>query len=181
VPQAAVVTDYTDSLMLPRTVVEELNSVIVGKGKRKVALLQSVRKVNSAINAREWELDERQLQADDLKLENQQLQLLRVTKELQENIKGGAQQRQQKELKLLHMKGEHAEKVRPHCRAAAPADRLACTQTHELKILERRKLLATMQRQARERAEENVRLDDQLRELQITVAERQTIYSIQGA
>jgi len=54
VQQAAVVTDYSDSVMIPRDVVEQLNAVIQAKGVKKVALLKKIKTLNSHINAQHW-------------------------------------------------------------------------------------------------------------------------------
>eukprot|EP00698_Gefionella_okellyi_P016980 TRINITY_DN491_c0_g1_i6.p1 TRINITY_DN491_c0_g1~~TRINITY_DN491_c0_g1_i6.p1 ORF type:complete len:1591 (-),score=495.77 TRINITY_DN491_c0_g1_i6:849-5621(-) len=163
VQQAAVVTDYSDSVMIPRDVVTQLNSVITAKGAKKVALLKKIKKLNTHINSQKWVLEERSLTVDDLKLENQQLQLLRVTKELQLNIKGGAQQRQADELRMLQKKAEHSDKA------------------HDLKVVEKKKQLASLRRQIREREEENRNLDLQVTQTQMEVADKQTIYNLQVA
>ncbi len=41
--QSAVVTDYSDALLLPNAMIEELNQKIKGSGAQKVSILEEIK------------------------------------------------------------------------------------------------------------------------------------------
>ena len=43
VVQSAVVTDYSDALLLPNGMIEELNGTIKGSGAQKVSILEEIK------------------------------------------------------------------------------------------------------------------------------------------
>jgi len=51
---------------------------------------------------------------------------------------------------------------------------------HETKILEKKRLLNRLRKQVKERTKENEALDLQLNQLQMQVADKQTIFNLQG-
>ena len=54
VPQAPVVTDYTDAVLIHRGVVERLNENIVALGGAKVDALKEMKDYRKGIHALEW-------------------------------------------------------------------------------------------------------------------------------
>jgi hypothetical protein len=54
VPQAPVLTDYADAVMIHRSVVERLNEQIISLGKSKVDALVDMKNYRKGIHALEW-------------------------------------------------------------------------------------------------------------------------------
>lgn len=54
IPQAPVVTDYSDAVLIHRGCVERLNESIVGLGKTKVDALREIKEYRKGIHALEW-------------------------------------------------------------------------------------------------------------------------------
>jgi hypothetical protein len=54
VPQAPVVTDHSDAILIHRGVVEKLNEVITTLGHAKVDALREMKEYRKGIHALEW-------------------------------------------------------------------------------------------------------------------------------
>jgi hypothetical protein len=116
VKQEAIVTDYSKSLMVQRVIVEEKNQAIVKQGTEKLKILQKRIDLQRTINFLEWERRFLTLSSKNLEEHYTDLHMLRVTKNLQEFLKSGANADHQKEdvekatNKLQHMETQHGEK-----------------------------------------------------------------------
>ena len=112
VEQAAVVTDYSSSYLLPMTDIESLNMVIRSLGKEQVNLLKDMKNTKKLIRKKKWENKRLDMVSEDLIEKTKYFQLLRVTKQLQEMIKGGDEDLHAAELKTLESRSEHSVKVK---------------------------------------------------------------------
>lgn len=162
VPQAPVVTDYTDAVLVHRSVVEKLNEAIASLGSAKVDALREMKEYRKGIHALEWENKMLDFQAEDLVIRTRDIQLLRVTKQMQEYIRGGDEQKQPAELAMLEKRAEHSIKAHAH------------------KIEEKKRAAHKLKRKIREKEEENKLLDTELAELEISVSQRSKFHSVQG-
>lgn len=54
IPQAPVVTDYSDAVLIHRNCVERLNESIIGLGKAKVDALKEIKEYRRGIHGNEW-------------------------------------------------------------------------------------------------------------------------------
>jgi hypothetical protein len=121
VGQAPVVTDLKDSEMIPKNIVQvppsydepshacsqELNVSVVALGGDKVDVLKEITVSRTAINLLKWTKKKLSLEHKDAVDLTTELQLLRVTKNLQSLIKmGGHDNQQAAELKRLDRKIE---------------------------------------------------------------------------
>ncbi|KXS16756.1 hypothetical protein M427DRAFT_68803 [Gonapodya prolifera JEL478] len=158
VPQAAVVTDFSDAILIHRKVVEELNDSIVAIGRSKVTALQEMKDYRKGIHALEWENKMLDFQADDLALRIRDIQLLRVTKQMQEFIRSGDDHRRDTELARLDRRAEHG------------------AENHEHKVAERHRQAKQIARRIRKKERENRELDSTLMEMEVAVHERRTIW-----
>lgn len=61
----AVVTDYSDALLIPCSIVETHNDTIKSMGDNKIKVLHKIRKFRRRINLVEWETSHHQLCAND--------------------------------------------------------------------------------------------------------------------
>lgn len=151
--------DYGDARLIPVAVVERINESIRKLGDEKVKTLTKMKNYRKRINFMAWEVEYMDRQAVNLEQHYTDLQLLRVTKNLQAALKGDAgphkdrERVERTEQRMSVMGKTHKDKV----------DRLG----HQL-----RKVLATV----RERTTENARLVRQVKELETAVEQREGIY-----
>merc|ERR1711990_303052 len=116
--QDPVTTNYSDAMLMNRSVVEVTNEAIVKLGKEKVAILTKIKNFRKNINFMVWEHSFLEQTANNLDEHYTDLHMTRVTKSLQSFIKGGDAANKQKveiekaEAKLEHMKVQHAAKMR---------------------------------------------------------------------
>jgi WD40 repeat protein len=96
VDKNAVVTDYTDSLLLPADVVHKFNARVKEHGKEKIGVLSRIKQFRRKINIIDWNAQHLTLQAHHFEEYFTDLQLLRVTRSLQSVIREGADESQAK-------------------------------------------------------------------------------------
>ncbi|KAJ3048620.1 Cilia- and flagella-associated protein 43, partial [Rhizophlyctis rosea] len=160
--QAPVVTDYTDAVLIHRGVVERLNENIVALGGAKVDALKEMKDYRKGIHSLEWENKMLDFQAEDLVIRTRDIQLLRVTKQMQEYIRGGDEHKQAAEVTALEKRAEYSQRA------------------HQHKIMEKQRLVAKLEHKLTEKAKENQKLDTKLMTLESAVAERTAIHDVQA-
>ncbi|ETO62720.1 hypothetical protein F444_19414 [Phytophthora nicotianae P1976] len=147
-----------DALLVARTSVEALNDVIQLHGKDQVGILGRIKDFRKSINVMEWEHALLELQARDMDERYTDIQLLRVTKDLQELFHTGDTSHKQKreaamlEAKLVHL-GRH----------------------HQTTLLKLERTGSHLERQLRERERENQNFQQQVAQLEIQVQIREDI------
>ncbi|KAI8812738.1 hypothetical protein BJ742DRAFT_850017 [Cladochytrium replicatum] len=161
VPQAPVVTDYSDGILIHRSGVEKLNESIIVLGQAKVDALKEMKEYRKGIHALEWENKMLDFQAEDLVIRTRDIQLLRVTKQMQEYIRSGDEQKQSSEVAALERRAEYS--VKAHCH----------------KLDEKATIIAKLKRKIAEKVRENRDLDTQLGALQVSVIDRKQIHDSQ--
>eukprot|EP00927_Polykrikos_kofoidii_P006002 TRINITY_DN12424_c0_g1_i1.p1 TRINITY_DN12424_c0_g1~~TRINITY_DN12424_c0_g1_i1.p1 ORF type:complete len:1741 (-),score=441.52 TRINITY_DN12424_c0_g1_i1:44-5266(-) len=107
VPQAAVVTDYSDAIVIDKEVVEKRNRRILELGKEKVKTLETTMEFRKKLNFILWEHKMLAFKTADLEERTKDVHMLRVTKGLQSLLKGGEEGRNKAEADLLERKIEH--------------------------------------------------------------------------
>lgn len=160
VPQAPVVTVYSDAALIHRSVVEKLNDSIVALGQTKVEALKEMKEYRKGIHALEWENKMLDFQAEDLVIRTRDIQL--VTKQMQEYIRGGEEWKQTAEVAALEKRAEYSQKA------------------HQHKLEKNRRTVSKLLKKVREKEEENRKLDDQISKLELEVHERTRIYEVQA-
>eukprot|EP00163_Fabomonas_tropica_P014758 TRINITY_DN2681_c0_g1_i3.p1 TRINITY_DN2681_c0_g1~~TRINITY_DN2681_c0_g1_i3.p1 ORF type:complete len:1349 (-),score=493.19 TRINITY_DN2681_c0_g1_i3:86-4132(-) len=161
VEQEAVVTDYGDAVLINRNVVQQLNDRIKELGREKVVYLQQIKDIRKTIHELDWENTKLDMEAEDLLQKTRDFQLLRVTKALQELIKGGGSNRHAAEIAMLEKKSDHSKKV------------------HEDKVMEKKRTLAKLKKLIREKETDNHKLEEHIEHLEVSVSERRNIYELQ--
>ncbi|KAH7488665.1 hypothetical protein KRP22_008699 [Phytophthora ramorum] len=147
-----------DALLVARTGVEALNDVIQLHGKDQVGILGRIKDFRKSINVMEWEHALLELQARDMDERYTDIQLLRVTKDLQELFHTGDTSHKQKreaamlEAKLAHL-GRH----------------------HQTTLLKLERTGSQLERQLRERERENRNFQQQVTQLETQVQIREDI------
>jgi len=157
VPQAAVVTDYSDAVVIDKEVVESRNRRILQLGKEKVGTLDTTKEFRKKLNLVHWEHKMLAMQTSDLEARTKDVHMLRVTKELQGLLKGGEEGKNKADADLLERKIQHLE---------------ATTQSKEGSL---KKQYAMCSHATKLRKMENNMLEKKLRELQQNVIQREHI------
>lgn len=159
VDKDAVVTDYSDGVLLPTHVINRYNSRILELGKEKIGVLSKIKHFRRRINLVDWEATHMDMEAKHLEEYYTDLQLFRVTRELQHVIRGG-----------IH----NAEKVKERIdRVQSRKDFLA--KDSEIKLNKLRKLTEQYRLQNEERCEENAKLEVKIQDLRRQVEEREKV------
>jgi WD40 repeat protein len=157
VPQAAVVTDYSDAVVIGNQVVESRNQRILELGKDKVGTLETTKEFRKKLNLIHWEHKMLAAKTSDLEERTKDVHMLRVTKDLQRLLKGGEESRNKAETEMLEKKIEH----------------LNSTTAKKEQALRRQ--YAMNNHSAKLRKGENAMLEKKLRELQQNVIQREHI------
>lgn len=157
VPQAAVVTDYSDAIVIHQEVVESRNRRIQELGKQKVGILEITKEFRKQLNHIQWEHRVLALQTTDLEERTKDVHMLRVTKELQSLLKGGEEGKNKADADLLERKIEHLKT------------------TVESKETTLKKQYGMVAQSTKLRKAENAMLEKKLRELQQNVIQREHI------
>ena len=96
VDKDAVVTEYGDAVLVPTSVVDKYNIRIKELGREKVSVLSRIKQYRRKINLTEWNSHHLMLESRHMEEYFTDLQLLRVTRELQQVIRDGSNTEQTK-------------------------------------------------------------------------------------
>ena len=96
VDKDAVVTEYDDAVLVPTVVVDKYNTRIKELGKDKVSVLSRIKQYRKKINLTEWNSNHLMMESRHMEEYFTDLQLLRVTRELQQVIRDGSNPEQNK-------------------------------------------------------------------------------------
>lgn len=96
VDKDAVVTEYGEAVLVPTSVVDKYNVRIKELGREKVGVLSRIKKYRRKINLTEWNSKHLMMETQHMEEYFTDLQLLRVTRELQQVIRDGSNNDQTK-------------------------------------------------------------------------------------
>ena len=162
VEEAAVVTDFGEAQLIHRSEVSDLNTSIRTLGGEKVQILKEIRDFRKGIVQLQWENKRADMEAVDLVERTKEFQLLRVTKGLQDKIRGGSDDNQQFEVTQLEKKLE------------------AVQRSHEDKVSDLRRQVAKIGKLVSDKRLEMQSLMGQIEQLEGSVMEREMIHEIQS-
>lgn len=144
VDRDAVATDYTTGLLLPVTVIGKFNNRIKELGADKIAVLSKIKLFRRKINAIDWEAKHQALNARHYESYYTDLQLFRVTRDLQKVILEGENAFNQKDrVEKIAARKEYLLKEYAN-RHAQLEQRVA---SYERQLQEKQQELAGLQRQ----------------------------------
>jgi len=162
VEQEAVVTDYADAILIHKKDIEHLNGQIREHGQGKVNQMREMMDFKKEIRYIEWENEMLDQQSQHYEMDLRHLLTLRVTKAMQEFIKGGQENHHEIERAKLLKKIDHVQK------------------TMQGKIDEKKVMMLKVKRVIREKESENAVLSEQVKEAQQLVGEREEIQHLQS-
>ncbi|KAM8852552.1 cilia- and flagella-associated protein 43 isoform 6-T6 [Synchiropus picturatus] len=159
VPITYLAPDYSDAVLLHRSVVEDLNRTIQALGEQKIATMEETKELRKGLIQMEWENKKRRMQIEDLKIKARDIQMLRLTEDQKEYLnKIDRDSRVSKQVSTLKKTIEFHKKA--HFKAI---------EKHRVKIKQ-------LKSQAGKKAEENAELDQQIRSMEVTVSELSHIW-----
>jgi ABC-type phosphate transport system auxiliary subunit len=154
----AIVTDYSDAMCMPVTVVQRFNSRIKELGRERIGMLTKIKTFRRKINLVDWEAKHLSLECRHLEEYYTDLQLFRVTRELQQILRDGSDAEKTKErLEKVSQRKDFMQK------------------DADIKLLKLRKSKEQMRKQLSDRGEEIASLERKVSELKGQVAERQSV------
>jgi hypothetical protein len=154
----AVVTNYDHSVLVPAEVVDKFNSRIKELGKEKIAVLSRIKEFRRKINLIDWEASHLGLEAKHFEEYYTDLQLLRVTRELQLVIREGSDEAKSKErLDKVSVRKDFMQK------------------DAETKVIKLRKNIDVLKRQLIERSQESSVLEEKIEDVTAQVISRQNV------
>ncbi|KAL0964460.1 hypothetical protein UPYG_G00324140 [Umbra pygmaea] len=153
------VADYSDAILLHRSVVEDLNKTIRALGEQKIATMVVRKDFRKGIIQQEWEHKRMRMQMEDLNNKSKDIKKLHVTRELRE---------------YLH-ETDHEKRTSEQFSTLEKTIALQ-EKTHQKKVKHCKEMLEQLNKQAKMRAKKNIAMDEQLAHMNVTVAERRHIY-----
>ena len=162
VSQAPLVTNYSDAILIHKSAIETLNDEVIALGQLKVDALTEIKDYRKGIHALEWENKMHDFQAEDMIIKAREVQLLRLSKEMQEYLRNGNVQRQSSEVNNLERMLEHSQK------------------SHLSGLNDREDTIAKLQSSRKKTMQENSRLQKQIEGLRMAVEEKSKIQDIKS-
>jgi hypothetical protein len=108
ITESPIVTDLVDCIMIDRGWLDVLNARILAIAGENVSVLREMQKFRRGIRSKQWERSRLALLHADAEDLTKELQLLRVTKNLQSLIKAGGQDNKSAlEINVMERKAEH--------------------------------------------------------------------------
>ncbi|KAK5854131.1 hypothetical protein PBY51_015227 [Eleginops maclovinus] len=151
--------DYTDSVHLHRSVVEDLNRIIRRVGDQKLATMVECKDFRKGIIKQQWEHRMLTMQIEDLNSKARDAQMLRLSEEQQDYFNKTDQDSSvSRQVWILEKTVAFQEK------------------THLQSLQQRTRKIEQLNRQAARKAEKNATVEEELPNMQVTVAERSHIY-----
>lgn len=164
VDRDAVVTDYSSCLLIPTDVIDKFNSKVLEHGKNKINVLSRIKQFRRKINIIDWNAAHLTLQARHYEEYFTDLQLLRVTRDLQSVIREGSDEAQAKtRLETMAKRKDFMQK------------------NAEIKMGKLMKFNDKMARNLKDKNNEMSSLQNKIQELKMDVAERQSVQKSRDA
>ena len=158
VDKDAVVTEYTDAILVPTDAVQKFNVRIKELGKEKIGMLSRIKHFRRKINLTEWNSHHLMMESKHMEEYFTDFQLLRVTRELQQVIRDGSNAEQAKErLDKVSIRRDFLQK------------------DAEAKVEKVHNTIDALRRQLADREEESSVLERRIRDLKVEVAARKNV------
>jgi len=153
--------NYRSSILLHRSVIEELNGKIRQYGESKIASMMESKDFRKGIIQLEWEHKKMTMEMEDLQNKMRDIQNLKVTREIQAFLNEDDHD------------GKKAQEI-----LTLEQTILMMKQHHEKNVHEKKKQIRELKRIIREKEEENNALVSELEDLNVSVNERRHIQEV---
>ncbi|XP_066549202.1 cilia- and flagella-associated protein 43 isoform X2 [Amia ocellicauda] len=152
------IPDYSSSVLIDRSVVEDLNRTIKTLGEQKIASMVETKDFRKGIIQQQWEHKRMQMRIDDLNNKARDIQMMRVSKEMQAYLsETDYDNNLSKQISTMEKTLSMQEKI------------------HKKKVNKAKKSVQQLIRQTAQKAQDSATLDQQLQEMMISVAEKRHI------
>ncbi|XP_057704810.1 cilia- and flagella-associated protein 43 isoform X1 [Corythoichthys intestinalis] len=153
-----LIPDYSDSILLDRSKVEELNQTIRTLGEQKIATMVQTKDFRKGIIQVEWDNTMRRMQIEDLKNKERDIQKMRLTEDHKEYLKSDGDNRVCKQ--TVSMKETQALQLK----------------NYQKDVKYRKQKIRHIQGQVAYREKKNDALDKQVQDMHVTVSQMRHIY-----
>ncbi|XP_071668229.1 cilia- and flagella-associated protein 43 isoform X3 [Patagioenas fasciata] len=157
--ESTEIPEYSDAILIKRSVVEELNCAIMHQGEKKIASMVEYKDFSKGIFKLEWEHKKMRMQIEDLKQKAQDIVTLSITKD------------RQLFLTVLNYNSRIAHHISVMEQTLDIMDQL-----HKKKVKKRQKRMKELEKCISLKEQENYKLCLELKEMLVSVSERRWIF-----
>ncbi|NWQ72780.1 CFA43 protein, partial [Columbina picui] len=158
--ESTEIPEYSDAILIKRSVVEELNCAIMYQGEKKIASMVEYKDFCKGIFKLEWEHKKMRMQIEDLKQKAQDIVTLPITKD------------RQLFLTVLDYNSRIAHRISVMEQTLDIMDQL-----HKKKVKKRQKRMKELEKCISLKEQENYKLSLELKEMLVSVSERRWIFN----
>ncbi|NWR53674.1 CFA43 protein, partial [Regulus satrapa] len=157
--ESTQIPDYSDAVLIDRSVVEELNCALVAQGEKKITAMVEYKDFSKGIIQLEWEHKKMKMQIEDLKEKARDIVILPISKDCQLFLS-------------MHNYDTH---IAQHL-SGMEQSLGAMDELHKKNVKNQQKKVRQLKKSIRQKEQANYELSVQLKEMLVSVSERRHIF-----